>query len=259
MKRRSTPNLALALAILTFSAAALPAATARAASFQENFDGVTPPALPTGWSGSAALNTWNTSTDTPDTTPNCAFAGALSAGGGSPFFGDQQLTSPPIAIAKSDATLSFRHKYLLGNAAARLEISIDGGNFVEITAAGGQFTAGGYTSGGPVNAPFQSEAWVGEKSSYYTTSVRLPAAAAGLVCQFRWRAADSVSSDVVIYWQVDSINLCDRNADDPPCAAPAGCGAGMCGAGVAPLMPLTVLALVRARRVRRRRPRASNA
>ena len=124
MKRRPTPNLALAFALLTLSSAAT-----RAASLQENFDGVTPPALPTGWSGSAALNSWSTSTDSPDTAPNCAFCGALSAGGGPPFFGNQELTSPPIAIVSPDAVLSFRHHYRLGNAAARLEISIDGGGF----------------------------------------------------------------------------------------------------------------------------------
>ncbi len=243
MKRRLTPNLALALAALTLSPAA-----ARAASFQENFDAVTPPALPAGWSGSADLNSWNTSTDTPDTSPNCAFCGALSAGGGPPFFGNQTLTSPPIAIANPDAVLSFRHKYRLGNAAARLEISIDGGDYTEIIAAGGQFTAGAYTSAGPVGAPFQSEAWVGEKSSYSTTFVRLPAAAAGLVCQFRWRAADSQPSDVVIYWQVDSINLCDRQPGEEPCPVSVDCGAGTCGTGAAPLLPLMLTFLLRARR-----------
>src|SRR5262245_6962231 len=184
MKSSASFITTLALVIAVF------ASTNASADFQESFDGVAPPALPAGWTGSAMLNTWNTSTDTPDSPPNCAFCGALSVGGGPPFFGNQTLTSPSISISNANAILSFRHKFSLGAAAARLEIAWDDTGFQEMIAAGGQFIAGGYNNAAPLESPFAGDAWVGDRLDYFTTFVRLPAAAAGQTVQLRWRAAD---------------------------------------------------------------------
>src|SRR5262249_35288706 len=114
MKSSAAFITALALVIAAISS------TNASADFQESFDGVTPPALPAGWHGSSNLNSGDTSAEPPAAPPSGAFCGALSAGGGPPFFGNQTLTSPSIAVTNSNAVLSFRHKFSLGAAAARL-------------------------------------------------------------------------------------------------------------------------------------------
>ncbi|MCV4655707.1 hypothetical protein OFM13_30705, partial [Escherichia coli] len=77
-------------------------------TLSENFDGVTAPSFPAGWTvttesgGTAFVN----STANPSTPPNAAFAlDPLTVGGGT------SLVSPTIAISSAAATLSFRHSY----------------------------------------------------------------------------------------------------------------------------------------------------
>ena len=114
----------------------------------ENFDGITPPALPPGWvssftpgpanctpTGTCALGTnWATSTIAPDTSPNCVFhndPGCVT---------DSTLDTPFFEGGATNGTfLSFRHRYDLENGrdGAVLEISINGGPFVDFVAAGG--------------------------------------------------------------------------------------------------------------------------
>src|SRR6185503_5216758 len=77
-------------------------------AFSENFDGITAPALPVGWtatnaSGPAPL--WVTTTTTTDTTPNAAFVNDPNV------VSDKQLTSPGFAIATGSAQLTFRNNY----------------------------------------------------------------------------------------------------------------------------------------------------
>ena len=110
-----------------------------AASFTENFDGVTAPALPAGWTstrtpaaGPPAL--WVTNTTLRDTLPNSAF------GAGSTTPGESLLISPAIAVptppafgAASDVRLSFKTNYNTeaGFDGGVLELSINGGAFEE--------------------------------------------------------------------------------------------------------------------------------
>src|SRR5690606_16706803 len=111
----------------------------------ENFDGVTAPTLPSGWTGASVSGGPNfvNSTLMPESSPNAAFAQEpTTVGGGS------DLTSPPIAIATSAATLSFRHRYNTesGWDGAVLEIKIGAGGFQDILTAGGSFIENGYVS-----------------------------------------------------------------------------------------------------------------
>ena len=164
----------------------------------ENFDGLAAPALPAGWTStfSGSGTAWTTSTDLPDTAPNAAF-GPQSAS-----IGLSELTTPSIAITSSDARLKFRNSF---NTEAVydgmvLEISINGGAFTDIVAAGGSFTAGGYNStlsssfGNPLGGRM---AWSGLSGgsaaapAYIDSSVNLPASAAGQNIRLRW----SVGSD----------------------------------------------------------------
>src|SRR6185295_19223621 len=105
--------------------------------FSENFDGVTAPTLPAGWIASnpdASPVLWVTSaTGSVDTPPNVAFVTAPEV------VSDKRLDSPAILIHTTTAQLKFTHAHVFQTAldGGVLEISIDGGAFVDILAAGG--------------------------------------------------------------------------------------------------------------------------
>ena len=167
-------------------------------TFTENFDGVTAPALPAGWttarSGTGANPPlWVTST-TNHTPPNSAF------GAGSTTPGENSLTSPTIAIPAAPVAgsnpgvrLTFRNSYNTEPDfdGAVLEISINGGPFQDIIAAGGSFVAGGYN--GTIvltdNVLTGRAAWTGNSGGFITSTVVLPAASYTQNAQLRWRTA----------------------------------------------------------------------
>ncbi|MFX9791773.1 hypothetical protein ABTP53_19190, partial [Acinetobacter baumannii] len=81
-------------------------------AFSENFDGVTPPALPSGWttSTSGAAPLWVTSSTASDTAPNSAYSASVAT------VGVNELVTPPISIPTGAGfQLTFRHRYLLEN------------------------------------------------------------------------------------------------------------------------------------------------
>jgi len=82
----------------------------------QNFDSVTAPSLPPGWttSGSGVLSGWITTTNAADTAPNAAFVSDTND------VGEALLVSPSIAITSSNAQLVFRNNY-------DLELGFDGG------------------------------------------------------------------------------------------------------------------------------------
>lgn len=177
--------------------------------FSENFDGVTAPALPAGWTatnvtGPAPL--WTTTTAGPDTGPNAAVindSGSTS---------DKQLTSPVIAIPNGTTgltLLTFKHTFATesGFDGGRLYISINGGASTEFTSAGGSFSAGGYTdnfrSGG-------GAAWTGTIAGGFGTygfvQALLPSAALGQNIQLRWRMTNDGNA-AGTGWKVDTISI----------------------------------------------------
>ncbi len=190
------------------------AGTAGASVFSENFDGVTVPALPAGWvatrvGGGDPL--WLTDTSHSDTAPNAAFLSVEFAP--AQFW----LDSPPISITTTSAQLVFRHSYQFAVdpgtgpespediplASGDLQISIGGGAFQGILAAGGSFVAGGYEL-----------AWFRQiYPNYSTVVVNLPASAAGNAVVIRWRFGDS-SPGGGGWWFVDSVRLCDGDPCD---------------------------------------------
>src|SRR5262249_12480359 len=155
-----------------------------------NFDGVTAPALPAGWTASAAANgvVWQTNGFVSDTAPNSVGVGVPAA------VADQSLYSPQIPISSTNGTitLTFRHKFAFDkddNGArdgGRLEISIATvrqGEFQDIIDAGGTFITGGYTDGiSSTTNPLYGGGrmlWSGFlNDSFMTTTVELPASAA---------------------------------------------------------------------------------
>jgi hypothetical protein len=194
----------------------------------ENFDNVTPPALPVEWLATNALGppplwvTSNSGVPIPpaDTPPNAAFIddpGVLS---------DKRLDSFPFSFFEQCCgQLTFRHNFNLeasdvdpniGFDGGVLELSTDGGNtFRDILAAGGSFVTGGYNRtiamdrGSPIAG---RQTWSGNSGGFITTVVNLPTVQ--LPAKLRWRMA-SDSSGSGEGWRVDTVSI--SWCVGPPC------------------------------------------
>src|SRR4029077_757944 len=110
----------------------------------ENFDNVTPPLLPQGWTAINAINPdgilWQTSNSGNPTPP--AFSPPNAAWVNDPdAISDKYLYSPSDFIEPPPSSVDFYfwHNYALedGFDGGVLEISVDGGPFQDILAAGG--------------------------------------------------------------------------------------------------------------------------
>ena len=173
--------------------------------FSQNFDGVTAPALPAGWTTSTSGGSlWTTSTAQRDTLPNSAFVADPST------ITDNLLVSPFVYVSAANAQLTFRHYYNTesGYDGCVLEISINGGGFSDILTAGGSFLSGTYN--GTISSSYGNplagrSAWTSSSGGFLTTTVTLPAAAAGQNIQLRWRLG-SDSSVGSTGWYVDTIS-----------------------------------------------------
>jgi hypothetical protein len=182
----------------------LPIGQRAALSAYENFDSVTVPALPSGWTTAHAGTGlgWVTSTISPDTAPNAIFTGDQ------PNPSTNTVTSTLIPINTALAQASFRNLYNLedGFDTLTMQIKIGSGPFQDIIAAGGSFVSGGYNSnigwtglsGGTTAAP-----------AYITTVVNLPAAANGQFIQLRWtvRSDQNTIAPGVAGARIDTIQL----------------------------------------------------
>jgi uncharacterized repeat protein (TIGR01451 family) len=161
----------------------------------ENFDGVTAPALPVGWTTASGGYgpAWETTTDAADTLPNSVFVADP------PIASYQQLISPSV-MASAGTQLTFRHSYDTEEYydTGWLEISIAGGDFTDILEAGGSFVSGGYNT--------FDWYWSGDSGGFITTVVNLPEAAAGQSVQLRWCFFSDYATGGV-GWYVDSIAL----------------------------------------------------
>ena len=185
----------------------------------QNFDGVTAPALPAGWTSANLTGTasaWQTATSAYDTAPNSAFIPDVGS------TGENALVSPVVAIVSASAQLSFRHNFSFEYRSGSqrpyrdggvLEIQIGSGGFTDILSAGGSFAAGGYngsisTTQNPLGT---RSAWIGSSSGWQTVTVNLPASAAGQNIQLRWNSGtDSGNSGTgAVGWYVDSIAITD--------------------------------------------------
>ncbi len=176
-------------------------------AFTQNFDGVTAPALPAGWTSTAtgAQAAWVTQAATPDTAPNSAFVPCPSA------LGRSELVSPIIAITSATARVSFRNNYDLETNfdGGVLEIKIGAGAFADIVTAGGSFVSSGYNGAIPSgNALGARSAWTNTSSGYITTTANLPAAAAGQSIQLRW-VCGTDTSVADVGWRIDTVSLTD--------------------------------------------------
>jgi len=179
----------------------------------QNFDTNTPPALPTGWTTAATggQSVWTNQSIVSDSATNAVFTPDSGA------VGTADLLSPIVALStNAQAILSFRHSYDMEADAAPvgydggvLEIQIGTNVFQDIITAGGSFQAGPYnrTIASGFNSPIAGrQAWSANSGGFVTTTVALPAAAAGQNIQLRWRGASDDSTSAT-GWYVDSIVL----------------------------------------------------
>jgi hypothetical protein len=173
----------------------------------ENFDFVTPPALPPGWTAANAINPdgvlWQTSNSglpspPADSPPNAAWVNDPAT------VSDKRLTSPPVTIPfLQNAGLIFRHNYEFENGfdGGVLEISIDGGPFQD---AAFLILQGGYNGtistccGNPLAG---RQAWTGSSGGFTTTQLGLPN---GHTIALRWRmGSDNGGSGEG--WRIDTL------------------------------------------------------
>jgi len=138
---------------------------------------------------------------------------------------DKHLDSPPVTIDfLENAALNFRNNYGLQNTfdGGVLEISIDGGAFQDILAAGGSFLQGGYNGtistccGNPLAG---RQAWTGSSGGFTTTTVDM-SVGRGHTIVLRWRMASdsSVSGEG---WRVDTVQMfCERPTPTPTATPP---------------------------------------
>src|SRR5262249_44650246 len=152
----------------------------------QNFDGVISPGLPAGWTvaQTGGGTAWVTSGTLSDTAPRAAFAAEPITAGSC------ELVSPPISLRADAAQVSFKNNFNTepntSDATAAydggvLEISIAGGSYNDIVAAGGSFVSGGYTrtirtTENPLNG---RATWAGASGGFISTVAKLPRSAAG--------------------------------------------------------------------------------
>jgi uncharacterized delta-60 repeat protein len=192
----------------------------------EGFDAVTAPALPPGWvasstagaanctsTGTCALGTaWTTSPGVSQTAPNSAFHNDPSC------VTDSYLDTPSIFIPiTGGVVMDFWHNYNLesGYDGGVVEISIDGGPFVDILPAGGQVNYNGTISTGFLSPIAGRPAWTGTSNGFVNNTVALPAAAEGHNVVLRFRLATDCSN-AGLGWYIDSITISYYVSDASP-------------------------------------------
>src|SRR5262245_60828390 len=190
------------------------------ATLSENFDAVTPPALPVGWLATNALGPpplWITSdngvpTPPSDTPPNAVFIDDPAV------LSDKRLDSFSFFFFEQCCPrLSFRHNFNLEASDVDHHVGFDGG-VLELSTAGGNtsqefpdsaFLMGGYNRtistdrGNPIAG---RQAWSGNSRGFITSVVNLPLIQTPGGGRLRWRMA-SDNSGSGEGWRVDTITI----------------------------------------------------
>ncbi|HEX8369205.1 MAG TPA: hypothetical protein VF604_11745, partial [Pyrinomonadaceae bacterium] len=183
-------------------------------TFSENFDGVSAPALPAGWTTEQTepVRTFATNTESAYSAPNAVFTPALSTAGLA------AIISPTVRIGSNSPKLIFQHHYAVdaGRKGGVLEISINGGAFQDILTAGGNFVHGGYNGvliGTSSNPLANRQAWTGITNGFIITEVNLPPSAHRQNVRFKWLfATDNIILSVG--WWIDAVQVTEAIAGE---------------------------------------------
>lgn len=199
-------------------------------TLSENFDGVTAPALPPGWtssftsgsadcspSGTCLLGTnWVTTLTDPASPPHCVFHNAPSC------VTDSVLESPVFRAGPTNfAFLSFRHSFNLENGrdGAVLEISIEGGPYVDFGAIGGTLAYNGTIASDSFSPLAGRPAWTGNSGGYQSRFSLFPQSAQGRNVRLRFRLATDCGG-AGTGWRIDNIRVEDNIGCQPPTPTP---------------------------------------
>ncbi len=226
----------------------------------ENFDGVTPPMLPSGWMATQGINMggfpfWVTSNSgdpmpSADSPPNAAYtvdpANLL----------DNRLDTPAFTYT-APTQLTFRQNFDLEQSDSTtafdcgvLEFSNDNGaTFTDIITAGGSFVTGGYDhtaiSTGFMNPCLPSRPnWSGVSGGFITTTVNLPASGIGQLVKLRWRMC-SDSSVTHTGWRLDNVSISGPCGSPTPTATPTATATATATPTVTPTATATATATPR--------------
>ncbi len=180
-------------------------------AFKEDFDRTRQGHLPVRWLRSTAGPQ-----GLPDASRNWLVSAARSTSGSKSAFspaphqmGLNEMVSPVFAIDTTDARVTFSNWYELETTFLRnrlydgsvLEISIAGGEFVDILEAGGIFESGGYDDGlidsccqNPLagRRGWSGRSGPGQTPVFIKTSAKLPPTVAGQLVQLRWRVGTDI-------------------------------------------------------------------
>jgi hypothetical protein len=183
---------------------------------EEDFDAVSPPALPASWTSVSLItpSSYSAATSTVQaySTPNAALIPAPGV------TSSTALVTPEINVSNGAASfnlkMSFRHRRGMEPNwdGGVLEISINGAAFTDVTASsvGGAFSAGGYNvpalnSSSP-NPLANRAAWSGNSSVFELVSLSIPNLPTETPIKFRF----VVGTDSIIGstgWFIDDVDL----------------------------------------------------
>ena len=185
-------------------------------NFAENFDAVTPPALPGGWTTSDAESgavLWTTESGASVSAPNAVYCPE------SELIEEAYLVSPAITLFSGPSQLSFSQSFNLADQydGGALQIKIGAAGFVDIVSAGGSFVTGGYVEQILTEHPHTCDdplagqnAWSGISDGFMTTAVNLPASAEGQTIQLRWICGTDCVGGLGGWW-IDNIAITQTN------------------------------------------------
>jgi hypothetical protein len=172
----------------------------------ESFDGVPTPALPAGWTSTAASGSpWITTATLARSAPYAAFASDPAS------VSDKSLVSPAFAVSTSAAEVHFFHRYALETTfdGAVLEIAIGAAPFTDLRNAGGAFIVGGYnaTLSSSTNPLHGRAAWTGSfNTAWQEVIATLPASANGQSVRLRWRVGTDALTAATGYF-IDDVRI----------------------------------------------------
>ncbi len=195
------------------------AAANGATLLSENFDSVSAGSLPAGWTTATTGpgTPFSTTATGADSSPNVAFVNGVTT------VATSALLSPVFSSTTSQIVLSFMQAWNFESVTSSfdggvLEISINGGSFVDINTFG-LFTTGGYT--GVISTSFSNplggrQAWVRNQPTYVNTTGTF-SVNPGDNLQLRWRAGfDSSTTAGNPNWRIDTISITDAEASSVP-------------------------------------------
>lgn len=189
----------------------------------QNFDGVTAPALPAGWTTSQAGSgtLWVTSTTSPIGAPNSAFTTDPAT------TGEASLETPAFNVSSSTAKLEFDITHTTENNfdGVVVEIQIGAGSYQDIVTAGGSFVQNGYNGtlgnfsgcSATPNPLANRPAYTGTATTPKHVIANLPASANGQSVKIRWRMGSDCSVGGTGA-RVDNVQVIAGVACNGPCA-----------------------------------------